>query len=189
MFSFSENKLLKTSIHFFRLSQSFEVKQSPLWIKESNTIKDYFQRHWHQLSLILIILWKTGFVLFVIAEGENACSENNLCINGATCVVDGTTYSCLCSNGFTGTKCESKLLNVFYASVKENSASVNMGKSRNCFEWTIYLYLSSVYHEPSILTMRRDWQKKKKNNKENFHLTTKTTTQCRIKTVWWGISM
>ena len=74
--------------------------------------KTIFQRHWHQLSLILIRLRKTGFVLFVIAEGENACSENNLCINGATCVVDDTTYSCLCSNGFTGIKCESKLLNV-----------------------------------------------------------------------------
>ena len=70
----------------------------------------------------------------LIAEGENACSKNNLCINGATCMVDGTTYSCLCSNGFTGTKCESKLLNVFNASVKENSASVNMGQSRNCFK-------------------------------------------------------
>ena len=49
------------------------------------------------------------------------------------------------------------------------------------------IYLSSINHEPSILTMRQDGQKTK-NNKENVHLTTKTTTQYRIKTVWCSIS-
>ena len=65
--------------------------------------------------------------------------------------------------------------------------------SINVFELSIYL--SSINHEPSILTMRRDGQKRK-NNKENVHLTAKKkkkkkkkTTQCRIKTVWCCISM
>ena len=48
---------------------------------------------------------------------DNSCSPSN-CSNGATCVPRSNGYDCICSNGFTGNRCQtSEYLFVIFLTV------------------------------------------------------------------------
>ena len=59
-------------------------------------------------SNVIHFYWCVSF-----SETNNDCSLNP-CHNGATCVPTGSSYTCLCKDGYEGTQCElSKLTNTF----------------------------------------------------------------------------
>ena len=63
----------------------------------------HFQDYWknipfHALHMIIAMLCLTG---------NDACSSNP-CLNGATCKIVASGYSCTCAYGYTGTTCQTR---------------------------------------------------------------------------------
>ena len=46
-------------------------------------------------------------------EASNPC-ESNPCANGGTCVQEGDSFRCECQGGFTGPRCQSRLIFFFF---------------------------------------------------------------------------
>lgn len=76
----------------------------------------------------------------------------NPCLNGASCMVDGTTFSCSCLAGFSGTPCQTQLPAYFSNPCANGATCSDYGQlnsftcscvpGENCPSWTD-LYLSS----------------------------------------------
>lgn len=57
------------------------------------------------------------FILILLSYIVTPCSGNP-CMNNGTCTVtgSGSTYFCMCANGFSGTNCEGNLTRITFVS-------------------------------------------------------------------------